>query len=115
MGAQAHTSTSDQRGQRGVTVAELVLVTVVVVGLVVIATTNIGSIRNETAASNCQSELRTLKLATEQYHAENDAYPIDKTVLVDGGLVDPAEVEHWTVAFESADVAPTYRPTGPCA
>ena len=102
-------------GQRGFTLSELALVLVVVVGLLVVATTSIRNIRKETRSSNCQTELRTLKLATEQYHSENDAYPIDKTVLVDGSLVTADEVANWTVEFEAADTAPTYRAVGDCA
>ena len=101
--------------QRGFTLSELVLVLVVVVGLLVVATTSIRNIRKETRSSNCQTELRTLKLATEQYHSENEAYPIDKTVLVDGSLVTAEEVANWTVEFEAADKAPTYRAVGDCA
>lgn len=102
-------------GERGVTISEFVLVTVLLLGLMWVATTNIGSIRGETAASNCQSELRTLKIATESYRAANDAYPANKEVLVDDGLVAAADVEHWSVSFAASADGPVYEPDGPCA
>jgi hypothetical protein len=101
-------------GERGVTISEFVLVTVLLLGLVWVATTNIGSIRSETAASNCQSELRTLKIATESYRAANDAYPADKDVLIDDGLVAADDIEHWSVSFTAAADEPVYEPEGPC-
>ncbi|CAN5907765.1 hypothetical protein BH23ACT2_BH23ACT2_21480 [soil metagenome] len=103
------------RGERGVTVAELVLVVVVVVGLVFVATAASRAIRDDTASSNCQTELRTLKLATERFWSENDAYPVDKAVLVDAGLVSPDDVDNWEVVSEPGDSSPEYRPSGPCA
>jgi Tfp pilus assembly protein PilE len=103
-------TTGRLRSARGVTIAELVLVVVFVAGLLTVITVSVGNIREETATSNCETDLRTLKLATEQYHAENDAYPIDKSVLIDGGLVQADDVSRWTVEFQAADVAPTYAP-----
>ncbi len=122
MGAHRHTPTDRTRragrggsGERGVTIGEFVLVTIFLVVLVWIASTNIGSIRGETAASNCQSELRTLKIATESYRAANDAYPANKDVLVDGGLVAADDIENWSVSFTAAADRPVYEPDGPCA
>lgn len=101
--------TGGGRGQAGFTISELVLVLVFVVGLLVVATTSIRNIRSETSTGNCQTELRTLKLATERYHSNNDAYPADKSVLIDEKLVDGDDVERWTVEFGGGDTEPTYR------
>jgi Tfp pilus assembly protein PilE len=99
-----------RRGQpAGFTIAELILVLVFVGGLLIVVSVSVSDIRKETSTSNCQTELRALKLATEQYHAENDAYPIDKSVLIEGGLVQARAVSKWTVEYEAADRAPTYR------
>ncbi len=81
---------------------------VFVAGLLFVATTSVRSIRNETAPSNCQTQLRTLKLATEQYRSNNQAYPVDETVLVDTGLVTAEEIDDWTVRFGSS-VEPVYQ------
>lgn len=98
------------RGQAGFTIAELILVTVFVAGLLVVATVSMREIRKETSTSNCQTDLRALKLATEQYRSENDAYPVDKAVLIDGGLVKASAVSRWAVEYRATDSAPTYRP-----
>ncbi|CAN5583149.1 hypothetical protein BH10ACT1_BH10ACT1_28930 [soil metagenome] len=109
------TRTERRRGERGFTFSELVLVLVFVVGLLIVATTSIRNIRHETASSNCQTQLRSLKLATEQYHAANQAYPVDKSVLIDEGLVTADEVDHYSVEFDATATEPTYRPAdGTC-
>jgi Tfp pilus assembly protein PilE len=115
MAIGADPNTRRRHGERGVTVGELVLVVVFVAGLLLVATTASRAIGDETASSNCQTELRTLKLATERYHAENDTYPSDKTVLVNAGLVGSDEVENWEVIAGATDAPPDYRPGGPCA
>lgn len=97
--------------QRGFTFSEVVLVLVFVVGLLAVIVVSVGNIRAETATSNCETDLRTLKLATEQYHSENDAYPSDKAVLVEGGFARADQVERWDVSFGADDTEPTYRPT----
>lgn len=97
------------RGQAGFTISEVILVVVFVTGLLMVATVSVCNIRKETSTSNCQTDLRFLKLATEQYHSENDAYPIDKSVLIDGGLVKAADVSRWTVEYQARDTSPTYR------
>ena len=105
-----HTTTPPTRtGERGFTVSELVLVVVFVTGLLIAISVSVGNIRKETATTNCQSDLRTLKLATEQYRSENDAYPFDKAVLIDGGLVEADEVLRWAVEFDATDTEPSYR------
>lgn len=97
------------QGQGGFTISELILVVVFVAGLLIVATTSVRNIRSETDTSNCQTERRTLKLATERYHASNDAYPADKSILIDEGLVDADDVSRWTVEFGANDTEPTYR------
>lgn len=109
MGGCHPTTPPAHRGQGGFTLSELVVVVVVVAGLLAVVSVSVGNIRSETAASNCQSDLRTLKLATEQYRSENDAYPFDKAVLIDGGLVEADEVSRWAVEFDADATEPTYR------
>ena len=100
---------------RGFTFAELALVLVFVTGLLIIASVSVRNIKRDTSTSNCQTELRTLKLATERYHSESTTYPIDKSVLVEGGLVSTAEVANWTIEFEGPYRAPIYRAVDDCA
>src|SRR4051812_42400682 len=86
-----------RRAEHGFAISELVLVVVVVVGLLIVATVSVRGIRSETSNSNCQTQLRTLKLATEQYHSKTQAYPNNTSVLVDSKLVKADEVKDWTV------------------
>lgn len=109
MGGWHTTTPPTRRCEGGFTIAELVLVVVLVAGLLIAISVSVGDIRKETAVSNCQSDLRTLKLATEQYRSENDAYPFDKAVLIDGGLVEADEVARWAVEFDADATEPTYR------
>lgn len=101
-------------GQGGFTASEFVLVAVFVVGLIWVAVVSVNGIRDDTQVSNCQTWLRNLKLATEQYNAENSAYPVNKSVLVDAELVSSDEVQGWQVAFDADDTAPSYLPRGDC-
>lgn len=103
-------------GERGFTFSELALVVVFVAGLLLVVTTSVRGIRRETADSNCQTQLRTLKLATEQYHLKNQAYPNDASVLVDSGLVKASEISDWVVKLPPAASEPTFEPDpgGPC-
>lgn len=87
---------------------------VMVAGLVAIAAWAISGIRSDTASTNCETTLRNLKMSTEQYHAENDAYPVDKAILIDLGYVDEDEVAGWNLELSNA-VTPTYTGTGSCA
>lgn len=109
MGLPEPTTTRRWSDQRGFTFSELALVAVFVAGLLIVISVSVGNIRGETSTSNCQTDLRTLKLATEAYHSQNDAYPIDKSVLIDGGLVQADQVRRWTVEFGASDTTPTYR------
>lgn len=101
-----------RRGQEGFTISELVLVVAIVAALVLVAMTSVRAIRHETAASDCQSQLRKLKLATEQYQSQHGAYPADEDVLVAGGYLVAQDVPDWTVQFEAAEPTPIYRVTG---
>jgi len=96
----------------GFAVSELVLVLVVVSGLLLVAYTSTRNISRETATSDCQTQLRTLKLATEQFHAQSDTYPDDTQTLVVAKLVKPDDVKLWTVSFTQGQVGPVYTAVG---
>lgn len=85
---------------------------VFVVGLLLVAYTSARNIRSETATSDCQTQLRTLKLAASQYQARTDAFPPDKRTLVVADLVAADDVELWDLSFTQGDKAPTYRAVG---
>ncbi len=104
-------------GESGFALSEFVLIVVFVVGLLIVITVSVGNIRKETSTSNCQSDLRTLKLATEQYQAQNDAYPTDKATLIASRLVEADQVERWTIASGGDGATePDFVPTdGACS
>ena len=97
----------------GFTIAELVLVLVFVVGLATVAIVSVSGIREQSSQRNCQTDLRTLKLATAQYAAQKDVFPADKAQLVASGLVRADEVERWTLSGGNALIEPNYRPVDP--
>jgi len=108
----AERSTPRPRRSGGFALSELVLVLVVVGGLLLVAYTSTRNIRRETATSDCQTELRSLKLATEQFHAQSDTYPDDTRTLESAKLLKADEVKLWTVSFTAGDEGPTYTAVG---
>lgn len=106
--------TSRLRSDAGFTMSELVLVAVVVVGLLVTISVSVGNIRSETSQSNCQSDLRTLKLASDQYFAQNDRYPVSNDDVVTAGLVKTDQVRRWRIRPAAADTTrPEFVPADP--
>ena len=109
---EGRTNTPRRWTESGFAVSELVLVLVVVTGLLLVAYTSARNIRKETATSDCQTELRTLKLATEQFHAQSDTYPDDTRMLELSKLLKHGEVTLWSVSYTTGDAAPTYAAAG---
>ena len=101
-----------RREQHGFTISELLLVVVFVAGLLLVAYSAARGIRSETATSDCQTQLRTLKMAAAEYQARNEVFPPDKRSVVQAELVDRADVELWDLSWSEGDPAPTYRPVG---
>ena len=112
--ASAHRTVPDRRGERGFTWAEFVLVSLLVVGLIVVALLASNGIEDDTREGNCRDAKRALKTATLQYYSANDSYPINKDVLIDSGVVAADDVEGWHVEFEAGATEPTYVPSGNC-
>ena len=98
-----------RRQQQGFTLSEFLLVVVFVVGLLFVAFTAARGIRSETATSDCQTQLRTLKMAAAEYQARRGAFPPDKETLVVEELVTRSEVEMWDLSYTAGEAAPTYR------
>lgn len=98
------------RGESGFTLSELLLVSVFVVGLVVIAVTSARNIAADTRQSNCQTELRNLKMAVAEFHAARGAYPTSVTELVAADQVALDDVDSWSITGGGGAGPPTYRP-----
>lgn len=105
-----HTATVPQRvDQRGFALSELLLVVVFATGLLLVAYVAARGISDSTADSDCQTQLRTLKLAVEEFHAQSDSYPNSTRMLELAKLVDADEVDLWEVDYAPGATAPTYR------
>lgn len=104
-----------RRGESGFTVSELVLVAVFVVGLLVVALSSASGIKRDTRISDCQSELRNLKLAVAQYEAAKGSFPTAVRVVVRAGYAEPDAVAGWDITGGGGDAEPTYAPaSGRC-
>jgi Tfp pilus assembly protein PilE len=96
--------------ERGFTLSELLLVSVFVVGLVLVALSSARGIEAQNRHSNCQTELRNLKMAVAEFHAERTTYPASVAEVVSAGKADLDSVDSWTIDAGGGDVQPTYRP-----
>ena len=110
-----HHRTPRRLDERGVVISEFVLVVVVVVALLVVIVVSVRGIRGDATASDCRTQLRALKVATEQYRAETGGYPVGKGAVVDRGLVKAADVADYTVAPSADGSEPVFTAVGDCA
>lgn len=95
--------------------AELILVLVVVALLFAIVVVSVRGIEGDATDSDCRTELRRIKVATEQFYAELGVYPPSRDALLDGGFVKAADVRNHIIDPAGSAKEPTYRGTGPCA
>ena len=102
------------RREAGFTISELVLVVAVVVALLGIATVSLRGIRDHASDSECRTELRTLKVQTERYFAENAVYPPNVNALVAKQLVKADEIPDFELAGGGAGTPPSYEAIGDC-
>jgi hypothetical protein len=86
------------------------LVSVFVVGLVLIAVTSAHDIAADTRQSNCQTELRNLKMAVAGYHASRGSYPSTVAEVLAAGEVPAADVDSWSITGGGGAEPPSYRP-----
>lgn len=98
------------RGEGGFTLSELILVSVFVVGLIVVAINSAQGIEDQNRHSNCQTELRNLKMAVAEVHAERGSYPETLDDLAAAGKVDLDDVDAWELNSNGPDEAPDYKP-----
>ena len=103
-----------RRGESGFTVSELLLVAVFIVGLLVVALNSANGIVRDNRVSDCQTELRNLKLAVAQYEAAKGSFPTEVSVVVEAGFAEQNAVDGWKFAKGGGRTAPTYVPTGGC-
>lgn len=94
--------------------SELLLVSVFVIGLLVVAVNSARGIEAQNRRSNCQTELRNLKMAVAEIHAERGSYPTSLEEVVSLGNVELEDVDSHVLRSEGPDQAPEYLPTGQC-
>lgn len=98
------------RSEAGFTLSELLLVAVFVIGLVMVAISSARGIEAENRKSNCQTELRNLKMAVAEYHAERGTYPGSLAEVVSAGKAEMAAVDSWAIDTGGGTEPPDYRP-----
>lgn len=106
----ASTASDRLRSECGFTLSELLLVAVFVIGLMVIAVTSAQGIESTNRRSNCQTELRNLKMAVGEYYAERQVYPGSVADVVSAGKAEMSEVDDWVIEPGAGDAPPDYRP-----
>ena len=104
--------TNRVHSERGFTISELILVVVVVAALITIAVVSVGGIDDDSAERECQTELRAIKAASEQFYAELNFYPPNDKALKDANLLAPEESPNWRVVTPDGASKPRYEPEG---
>lgn len=100
--------------QGGFTWSEFTLVAVLVLGLFGAAIWAVTGIRSDTRLSECQTSLRTLKLATESYRAATDHWPASNEALVKDGYAKTDELDGYKVVMTLDGRGVVYEPQGHC-
>jgi len=92
--------------------SELVLVVVVVAALIAIVIVSLNGIDDQSAGRECQTELRAIKAASEQFYAELNFYPPDDQALKDANLMELSESPNYRVVTPDGASKPTYETVG---
>ncbi len=96
----------------GFTISELVLVVVVVAALITIVVVSLNGIDDQSASRECQTELRAIKAASEQFHAELNFYPPNDQALKDANLMELTESPNYRVVTPKGATEPAYESVG---
>lgn len=105
-------TTGASRRDAGFTISEFVLVAVVVTALIAVALISVSGIDDDSAERECQTELRAIKAASEQFYAELNFYPPNDKALKDANLLTPEESPNWRVVTPDTESKPRYEPVG---
>ena len=100
------------RSERGFVISEFVLVLVVVTALILVVVVSLNGIDDESATRECQTELRAIKAASEQFYAELNFYPPDDQALKDANLMELSESPNYRVVTPKGAKEPRYEPVG---
>ena len=100
------------RNEAGFTISELILVVVVVAALVAVAVISVSGLDSSSAERECQTELRAIKAASEQFYAELNFYPPNDKALKDADLMQLDESPNYRVVTPEGATKPTYETVG---
>lgn len=100
------------RAQHGFVISELIVVVVVVAALITIVVVSLGGIDDDSAKRECETELRAIKAASEQFYAELNFYPPNDKALKDANLLQPEESPNYRVVTPQGETQPRYEPVG---
>ena len=96
----------------GFVVAELVVVLAVTAVLVAVIVISINGIDRDAVQSDCLSQQRALRVATEQFKANVGFYPSDDGDLVSAGLIEASDITDWKVVTADQAAGPVFKPDG---
>ena len=96
--------------EAGFTLSELLLVAVFVVGLISVGFWAANGIVAENRRSNCQTELRNLKMVVGEHHARTGSYPASIDEMVEASEVVEADVDSWEITGGGGEEMPRYQP-----
>lgn len=104
--------TDARRSDQGFTISELLLVLVVFAALITIVVVSVSGIDDDSATRECQTELRAIKAASEQFYAELKFYPPNDQALKDANLMELSETPNYRVETRDGGKTPTYVVVG---
>ena len=104
----------DSRGQSGFTLIELLVVIAILAVLAGVVVFAVGGITDNSQASACSIDKRTVQTAAEAYRAQKGSYAADEATLASEGFLE-SESTLWDYAPPAgAAVKPTYTAVAPC-
>ncbi|MCB1029795.1 MAG: hypothetical protein KDA95_00570 [Acidimicrobiales bacterium] len=104
--------TPSMKQSGGFTISELVLVLAILAGLAAIVVWSLSGMDKQQATRDCRSELRVIKIAVEQYKAEQGSYPVDDAAMAQADVLALSETPNWKVVTEDQSVGPKFLPEG---
>jgi general secretion pathway protein G len=95
---------------KGFTLVELLTVIVILGVLVTVTVFAVRGISGRGESTACNTDLRTVQVATEAHYAEKGTYPANTGALVTAGFLSSAPTRVYTISAKGG-----VTPTVPCA
>ena len=97
--------TRRMRGQGGFTLIELLVVIAILAVLAGVVVFAVNGINNNSKATACKIDLRTLKTSVQNYRAEKGVFPANEAAVAADGFLD-SESNNYDVTITDTAVAP---------